>query len=638
MMVILVQIFQQATGAMTASRQIQDLDLSLRQLDQRIKQDLIGSTARMTPPLDPSLKLGYFEYFEGAFADLQGEDTDDYIAFTTKAPEGQVFTGRFFVPNPPTGQPNAGHAANLAVQPVTVTSQLAEVIYFLRNGNLYRRVFLIAPERQSSLSTATANKFPALIPGAVVSWLGVNDISARPSPTGAGTILLNDLGTLTNRENRRFSPRFRSDFFQTGAFGNPPDGIDDDFNSDDIPDFYPTLYPNVFLAQNGLGYPLVNEIPYPTNANSRNLTSYNVNPFPYIFPGMYSQPETMAPYSQLTGWIHSLDPSHTTYVIPNASSSTGLPSTPYPYTGNHAPLATGDLPVLTPNTAAGSGQLQTWWGFPTWRETLSPFWGDPAIGMTLGNAPTQVKGLVPIPPNVIPGLTYSGYLPPVAKAVPPYTPQFASDGAGNAVLTGPNAGFGQYVPSPTNPVQGVWDDDLICANVRSFDIKAFDPAAPLYGGAAVGYQDLGYGLQTAPALNLGVSTPIGLWDSTSQPQGFGHAGRMPPLVNDVRLNPARPFLAGGTYNNIGDNGSNNIPVIRLTRVWDSWSTDYSNAPSTDVFFNGYPGQGNGMPIYPSYPAPYTSPLRGIQIQIRVNDPRGEYLKTLTIRHDFTDKL
>ena len=41
---------------------------------------------------------------------------------------------------------------------------------------------------------------------------------------------------------------------------------------------------------------------------------------------------------------------------------------------------------------------------------------------------------------------------------------------------------------------------------------------------------------------------------------------------------------------------------------------------------------------PSYPAPYTSPLRGIEIQIRVTDPDGKFVKTLTIRQDFSEKL
>jgi hypothetical protein len=44
------------------------------------------------------------------------------------------------------------------------------------------------------------------------------------------------------------------------------------------------------------------------------------------------------------------------------------------------------------------------------------------------------------------------------------------------------------------------------------------------------------------------------------------------------------------------------------------------------------------PIYTSYPPPYPAPLRGIQIQIRVVDPRNERLKVLTIRQDFSDKL
>ena len=94
MMTILVQIFQSATGAMTASKATQDIDVNLRQIDSMIRADLAGVTAKMTPPNDPALKMGYFEYGENSPADGQGEDTDDYLAFTVKAPEGQVFTAR----------------------------------------------------------------------------------------------------------------------------------------------------------------------------------------------------------------------------------------------------------------------------------------------------------------------------------------------------------------------------------------------------------------------------------------------------------------------------------------------------------------------------------------------------------------
>ena len=94
MMTIIVQIFRRPPGRCRASRAYQELDQDLRRLDSTIRQDLNGVTARMTPPLDPKENLGYFEYGENAFADLQGEDTDDYLRFTAKAPEGQPFTGR----------------------------------------------------------------------------------------------------------------------------------------------------------------------------------------------------------------------------------------------------------------------------------------------------------------------------------------------------------------------------------------------------------------------------------------------------------------------------------------------------------------------------------------------------------------
>ncbi len=150
-MTIMVQIFQSATGALSAAQAIQDLDNQLKLLDSTIRSDLGGVTAHFTPPLDPSLNLGYFEYIENEFADVQGEDSDDCLRFTAKAPPGQPFTGRMWV-----NQPAAGFY-NKNVQPITVTSEYAEIIYFLRNGNLYRRVLLVAPELQSSIVPSVNN-------------------------------------------------------------------------------------------------------------------------------------------------------------------------------------------------------------------------------------------------------------------------------------------------------------------------------------------------------------------------------------------------------------------------------------------------------------------------------------------------
>ncbi len=110
---------------------------------------------------------------------------------------------------------------------------------------------------------------------------------------------------------------------------------------------------------------------------------------------------------------------------------------------------------------------------------------------------------------------------------------------------------------------------------------------------------------------------------------------MPPIIWDNRGDYQAPFISL----NIGDDSTS---TVRMRRTWDTWSTDYSNAPTTGVNpANGQPyglGVGLGFPVYPSYPPPYPAALRGIQIQIRAVDPKNERVKILTIRQDFSDKL
>ena len=143
------------------------------------------------------------------------------------------------------------------------------------------------------------------------------------------------------------------------------------------------------------------------------------------------------------------------------------------------------------------------------------------------------------------------------------------------------------------------------------------------------------------------------------PAPFTH-GYVPQYANiNLTANGVTDNLNFANYSsNVGDN---NNGVIRMRRVWDSWSTAYSRAPANGVYnnpnnpntigippvpnpaadpLNGSPWGPNGgtPPIYPSYPPPYPAPLRGIQIQIRVTDPASQRVKSLTIRQDFTDKL
>ena len=692
MMTILVQIFQAATGSVSAAQAYQQLDAQLRRLDGILRADLRGATAHFTPPLDPALNLGYFEYGENEFADNQGEDGDDYVRFTAKAPPGRPFTGRFWPVVSSNGVTTflAG-VSNLASFPITITSDYAEIIYFLRNGNLYRRVLLIAPELQSSITPTmssgnlyniayvptggTFNFQPPIFGSQSVSWQGVNDLSAHPAPSGPistalplskaqGTIVLNTLGHLTNRENRAFYSRFSNDFFDANGVAGS-DGIPDDLNGDNIPDLYPTLYPTVFANT-----ALINAPAYNLNLITQ-TGALSALAFPFVFPGAYSRAQTVS--TDAYGWIHAPSPAA------NVNGSlVQYDTNPAAYLQalNHHPAEIGDnLPTpLNPPVPSNLPMLQSWWGFPTWRETLSATWVDPTWQVNVNKV--QPLGLNPAEMAVSSGIlttnaSYTpGFLPPTTSIVGGtdylglrFPNDIFSDGQGNnsAFINLPNWNTG------TTLWQLSWEDDLIMSGVRSFDVKAFDNALQNY--ADLGWGDdlrvypLGQAKNVPPFLagnpdysTTGVSYPP-LAAIQNQfvdyiNHSFAHEGRMPPLIHDNRLDSQYPnpnYVNYANYvpqyglntsysSNVGDNSNG---IVRLRRVWDSWSTDYSRAPAIGVntVANGFPaGPPFSPPIYPSYPPPYPAPLRGIQIQVRVVDPTNQRVKQLTIRQDFTDKL
>ncbi|MDB5349439.1 MAG: hypothetical protein JWN86_686 [Planctomycetota bacterium] len=683
MMITIVAIFQAATGAVSVSRAYTLLDQDLRRLDVTLRQDLDGVTCKMTPPNNPANGLGYFEYSENALSDAQDEDSDDTLRFTAKAPDGRPFTGRMWVPkrvpppNPPTtpGDPAYNTTRAVTFDPVPVTSQYAEIIYFLRGDKLYRRVRLILPAKFQAIGNTPSDPpmpgdpavagDPPIRPGAgrigfatnlfepfalfiqppppapqkpalvtvggfpFVSWQGLNDVSARPSEYPANVLpanltangyvpIPNTLGDLTERHYRFASPRFADDFRNNAAPGTVnPDGVADDVDGNGVVDYYPTMYSNSKAA--GLlndGFAADGSFGMLTSA--RPLTQ-DLTAFPYLYRNAYSKG-----IQGTVGTIHTLDPTGTTH--------------------NHNPLLVGDS-IAVPALPAGA---QTWWGFPTWRETMAPTWLDPikrindpagapffsdSIASTLGEtAYQQFKGL-----------SFMG----TSYALPPQPDQPFSDGLPSGAATSPNAFDLGQAP--------VFEDDLIATNVRSFNIKAFD-GNPRYISTATktpsivpllpGYYDLGYIAGIDPA--TGSFSPLYASGNSLAPtisatnpyllDTLGHEGRMPPLTTDNRFDVQYPTYvnAAGTLvpTNLGDNTTT---VTRMRRIWDSWSTTYSAAPALPID----PTQGplNGLqPVVPSYPAPYTAPLRGIEIQIRLTDPESKHVKTLTIHQDFSDKL
>jgi hypothetical protein len=298
---------------------------------------------------------------------------------------------------------------------------------------------------------------------------------------------------------------------------------------------------------------------------------------------------------------------------------------------NHNPLDYGggdSLPYPPAGTPGGNG-LQTWWGFPTWRETMHQNWNDPYSQVQPSGA--QPNGLSFLNPTFLPPMTSTYRV----------TPQLFTDNAGSTTFYAyPVVGT---ITSVNELWKQCWEDDLIATGVRSFDVKAYDDSFP-------GYVDLGWGDDvritngvTAYLAATPLTTPRNSTFYNTYLQTFAHEGRMPPLSADQRADYQYPLWSP----NVGDDTPG---ISRLRRDWDSWSTEYSNAPATGVdstpTVNGNPNPNYGMPlgppfslpIYPSYGPPYPMALRGIQIQIRVVDPRNERIKTLTIRQDFSDKL
>jgi len=169
----------------------------------RLKADLQGVTVKMIPPRSPGSDEGYFEYVEGPLppppppppappmpADLDSNqldttvgDLNDYLMFTMRS-DGAPLVGRCF---------GAGGA---------ITSQVAEVAWFVRGRTLYRRVLLVAPNALLAVPP-DPHATPCNPPCITLDndFYTYNDISVRRDRV-TGQLAANTMGDLTMLENR----------------------------------------------------------------------------------------------------------------------------------------------------------------------------------------------------------------------------------------------------------------------------------------------------------------------------------------------------------------------------------------------------------------------------------------------------
>ena len=231
-------VFSQVGTLMSETQNVMGMSNSLRSAKDRLQTDLKNVTVpRLTPPTS---RYGFFSYVEGLGADyarvderldsntnsdtygdylavdtaLNGDlsgaqldqtigDTDDILAFTARAPEGEWFRGRMLARDYDFSE-FTNEADKTAFPPTEIVeSEYAEIVWFVRGTTLYRRVLPIVPNNELQRRLAETdlycdyNSLPRISEG--YGFYRLFDVSVRLEN---GQIVANRVADLANRRNR----------------------------------------------------------------------------------------------------------------------------------------------------------------------------------------------------------------------------------------------------------------------------------------------------------------------------------------------------------------------------------------------------------------------------------------------------
>ena len=190
-------------------------------------------------------------------------------------------------------------------------------------------------------------------------------------------------------------------------------------------------------------------------------------------------------------------------------------------------------------------------------------------------------------------------------------------------------------------------EDVVLTNILAFDVRVFDPAAPIQnrGADAVTPGDPGY-VATAAALTQGAYVDLN-WRRQSVPSLFPllPGGTFPPgttaavsSFSDLGLQVINSSAATGNLLAPATDPSG------MTAAYDTWSTHYEadgvdqdGQLGADQGTNGFDDDGDGL-IDEADEAetspPYPVALRGIEVRIRCYEPSSRQIRQVTVRHTF----
>lgn len=229
--------------------------------------------------------------------------------------------------------------------------------------------------------------------------------------------------------------------------------------------------------------------------------------------------------------------------------------------------------------------------------------------------------------------------------------------------------------------------DIILTNVIGFDVKAWDPGAPVFRAESSSTNPNNAGVLVpgdggyVRAVDLFNSTPT---NAARQPVAFGafadlfymgieavattavskyrtYQEPVSGLSSLQRMEAGAPFnsrcrVPRAQFAHPGSGPLSALPTLSYARpaVWDTWSTHYEYDGLDndydgliDEFTNGVDDNSNGLVDEPEAtmsgttsigeqeaPPPYRSPLRGIKVTIRVMEPDSKEVREVTIVHEF----
>ena len=230
---------------------------------------------------------------------------------------------------------------------------------------------------------------------------------------------------------------------------------------------------------------------------------------------------------------------------------------------------------------------------------------------------------------------------------------YNADATFRAGMTSPLRPFGfPFEPEGAEPERA--GDDVMLSNVLAWDLRVYDPGAPLIQSAGVVLEPSDRGWDPAPGNIVGFGAFVNLgWDPTSYPDwaqryfpATDYGVDFPaPLFKEPHApgwHPRDPFGIGYGYGGSW-NGA----------VYDTWSYQYENDginqdaaidngtgidQGTNGFDDNVTGAGaiNGIddPLERETSPPYNVPLRGIQAKIRIYEPDSRQIRESTVTKNF----